>query len=650
MGEGCLYHPGKASLPAILLACSLFIAALVPRSALAGDLDDQRRAYADAVRAMERGDWSQYRQWRSGLNDYPLAIYLDYFELARRQDAIAPAEALAFLERSADSPLANRFLGRYLEQAGAAQRWHDLLRVKPDEPNSIALKCYFFRAHLAQGDRNIAWQGAQRLWPAGHSQPAACDPLFNAWEADGKLTDALVWTRLLNAFDARQQGLLAFVARKGSEQLRPWADILQSLQARPEDIRTLALPGDNPLAADIATRGLALLAESNPQSALDGWRDLQGQVRFTAEQARQVESAIALQSLLDRTQAHRAWLDEALPRWRDDKLTGIRLRWALRELDWAGVLRTLPSLSDAAREESVWRYWHAIAQERHGDGAAARAGLEALAGERDYYGFLAADKLGRPYAFLHQRLVLSDAASLERSPAFRRVEELIFQAQPRLAQSEWHALLQGTTDRSQQQDLALLATRNGWYRMAIDAATRAEAWNALEQRFPMPYQAAFQRHADLRRVPDTQLMAIARRESAFYPEAESPVGARGLMQVMPQTAEAVAASLRLPHRPGDLFDVEHNIALGSAYYRQLLDRFGDNRVYALAAYNAGPHRVDRWRHPVGQGVPVDAWIESIPFFETRNYVQAVLAYNVVFQYLTGESEHLLTAQERRAAY
>ena len=90
--------------------------------------------------------------------------------------------------------------------------------------------------------------------------------------------------------------------------------------------------------------------------------------------------------------------------------------------------------------------------------------------------------------------------------------------------------------------------------------------------------------------------------------------------------------------------------LGSAYYRQLLDRFDGNRIFALTAYNAGPHRVDRWRNKAGDRVPVDVWVETIPFKETRNYVQAVLSYNVVFRYMLGDTYSLLTPQERTYGY
>jgi soluble lytic murein transglycosylase len=632
----------------LLFTVSAVVTLSVP--AVSADLSAQREDYRDAVKAIDRGHWAQYEQLRSGLDDYPLAIYLDYFQLTRQASKVQPVEAQRFITRSEDSPLPNRFLSVYLRQAGKDQRWPDYLQVMTKEPNSVELKCYYFRARLAQGRKDLAWEGAGRLWVQGKSQPRECDPLFDAWESSGGLTDDIVWTRLLRAFDARQSSLLQFIAKKGSAQLTPWVNRLLAVYSSPETVRDQSLPADSSYSADIASLGLAYLASYSPEQALSYWTAYQQQLHFSPEQVRKVEYAIALQSLFSRTESHIEWLDGALARLAEDKLAGIRLRWALSELDWAAVESNLPLLSEEARDENVWHYWQAIVQEQRGEIEEAKSTLEELAGERDYYGFLAADKLGRPYSFKHQHLVMTDASPVMSLPAIQRIEELKFHGEEMLAHSEWFKVLQDTEDRAQQRDLALLASQKGWYRMAIDAATRAEAWDALDQRFSRPYQEIFTRHAATSGVPRTELMSIARRESAFFPGAQSPVGARGLMQIMPATGKQVAASLKQPHKGTDLFDVEHNVLLGSAYYRQMLDRFGGNRVFALTAYNAGPHRVARWRNKAGQGIPVDLWIETIPYQETRSYVQAVLAYNVVFQYLVGDTQSLFTPLERQASY
>ncbi len=628
----------------------LYVVGAASAFAPAQDLNSDRRDYADAVQAIESEQWALYAKLRAGLDEYPLAIYLDYFQLTQKVDKVGPEEAQRFLTRSADTPLPNRFLSVYLREAGEAQRWRDFLQVMTDEPNSIELKCYYFRAQLAQGNKAEAWEGASRLWVKGESLPPACDDLFDAWLSAGNLTDALVWTRLLNAFAARQSALMPFIAKKSSAQLAPWAGKLLAVYERPETLTALDLPADNVHSADIASHGLVQLASASPERALTYWSDVQQRLHFSSEQVHRVEYAIAQQSLFARTRAHSDWLDQTLARLGEDKLLGIRLRWALAEQDWAAVEHNLQMLSAAARQENVWRYWQAITRQQRGDTKAAQSALEQLALERDYYGFLAADKVGRPYAFNSQSLVMSNPASVSQLPAVQRIEELGFHHEERLAQSEWLKLLQDTSDRGQQQDLALLASQRGWYRMAIDAATHAQAWDALEQRFPTPYQSVFKQHGAAQQVAPSELMAIARRESAFFPAAQSPVGARGLMQVMPATGELVAASLQEPHHASDLYDVDRNVRLGSAYYRQMLDRFGGNRIFALAAYNAGPHRVERWRQATGEGISPEVWIETIPYLETRNYVQAVLAYNVVFQYVLGDNQALLTPLERQARY
>ncbi|WP_133300563.1 transglycosylase SLT domain-containing protein [Seongchinamella sediminis] len=618
----------------------------------AEELDASRAGYSEAVEAIDRGRWTEYRKLRPGLDDYPLAVYLDYYQLNREVSKVRPADARRFISLSEDTPLPNRFLGSYLRQAGKDRRWQDFLAVKPDEPVSVDLKCYYFRAKLATGDTLAAWEGAERLWVHGTSRPKQCDPLFNAWLKADQISDEVVWARLLKAFDSRQRSLMSYVARKGSEQLRPWSDTLLAVYRQPSKLRSHSLPAGQAYSADIASHGLAYLARYNPARALDDWSYYRDRLRFSDEQRRQVEYAITLQSLFARTDANLAWLPGALERLGEDKLIEIRLRWALAEQDWPALSNTLPLLSAQAQQKGVWRYWRARALAQAGDDVAARQLLEELARERDYYGFLAADRLRKPYAFNYKPLVLQSAgtATLHRLPAVQRIGELNFHREERNAHSEWYKVLQDTAEPGQQQALARLAAEQGWHRMAIDAATRAQAWDALDVRFPTAYEDTFQQYAAAQQVSHTELMAIARRESAFFPEARSPVGARGLMQIMPATGKAVASKIGRPHSREDLYEIEHNILLGSAYYRQLLDRFDGNRIFALAAYNAGPHRVDRWRNGSGAQVPVDIWVETIPYRETRNYVQAVLSYNVVFQYRLGDTHSLLTEAERSALY
>ena len=610
-----------------------------------------RSDYQEAVTAVKSGGWKDFQKIRSGLDSYPLAIYLDYYKLSENVRNVRPVEVQRFVSATQDSPLPNRYLAVYLNQAGRDRRWQDFLAVMPDEPNAIELKCYYFRAKLGLGDALAAWEGAEKLWVHGESRPKQCDPLFSAWLKADQLSDDLIWARMLKAFDARQRSLLQYIARKSSSELQPWSDKLLAVYAQPDRIKRQNLPASDPYSADIATHGLAYLARYSPERALEYWQYYLGALTFTQPQTEQVEYAIALQSLFAKTKKNILWLDQSLGRIADDKLTGLRLRWQLGEQDWGGMAKTLPHLSQLKSEEAVWRYWGAIIEEAFGGADRAKETMAALSLERGYYSFLAADRLGKAYAFNNKPLVLASEklTPLKDIPAVQRVEELFFHEEERLAHAEWFYILEDN-DAQTREELGSLASQQGWHRMAIDAANKAKAWDRLDLRFPMPWTDMFKHYASLQQIPNTELMAIARRESAFFPQASSPVGARGLMQLMPATGKEVASSLGKRHRNADLYEVDHNVLLGSTYYKQLLDRYGGNRVFALTAYNAGPHRVDRWRHKAADAVPVEIWVETIPYKETRNYVQAVLSYNVVFKHLLGQDSSILTPAELQAKY
>ena len=138
------------------------------------------------------------------------------------------------------------------------------------------------------------------------------------------------------------------------------------------------------------------------------------------------------------------------------------------------------------------------------------------------------------------------------------------------------------------------------------------------------------------------LFAIVRQESAFATDAMSPVGARGLMQLMPGTAAGVAKKLQLPYSLDRLTtDGLYNVTLGRSYIETLMEDFGGSYALAIAGYNAGPGRVRQWLRdfgdPRGQDLTMVDWIEMIPFTETRTYVQRVLENLQIYRGQSGPS-------------
>jgi soluble lytic murein transglycosylase len=152
-------------------------------------------------------------------------------------------------------------------------------------------------------------------------------------------------------------------------------------------------------------------------------------------------------------------------------------------------------------------------------------------------------------------------------------------------------------------------------------------WHA----WPAPYEAELS-HATRTGQPSPELVySIMREESGYRPDVISVSGARGLLQLMPDTASRVAQAVQLASfDPDDLFRPSVNIELGSAYLAQLLERFGGNAPAAIGSYNAGPEAVARWQPGSG---PEDVWIEQIPYDQTRAYVKRVLRSLHVYRVL-----------------
>ncbi len=147
--------------------------------------------------------------------------------------------------------------------------------------------------------------------------------------------------------------------------------------------------------------------------------------------------------------------------------------------------------------------------------------------------------------------------------------------------------------------------------------------------YPKAYNYEVERASGAHGVDEEFVWAIMRAESKYRSQAISPVGARGLMQVMPYTGRKIANILDVPFSPEDLFHPKKGVYLGTSYLKRLMGKFKKTVPLAAAAYNAGPHRVVRWAHYFGNGLELDEFVEHIPFVETRNYVKkVVLNYNI----------------------
>ncbi|MEM9970739.1 MAG: lytic transglycosylase domain-containing protein, partial [Pseudomonadota bacterium] len=290
-------------------------------------------------------------------------------------------------------------------------------------------------------------------------------------------------------------------------------------------------------------------------------------------------------------------------------------------LRFRGAVETPISLGRAG-------YWEGRAHELIGDAEAARlAYLFGAEYQTSFYGLLAAEKAGRPMdPALAAPVPPADLenAGFAQSSVFAAAELMLAAGQLTLAER----FLTHLTETLAEDDIARLGAwviERGEPHLAVMIGKRAARRGIV---VPFAYYPLADLGVRDNPVSDELALAIARRESEFDPGVTSHAGAKGLMQVMPATARAVADYLDIRHSDERLIsDPAYNARLGTAYLDEMLARFSGNPVMTAAAYNAGPGRPIRWIRDRGDprrgAIDIVDWIEHIPIDETRNYVMRV---------------------------
>ena len=295
------------------------------------------------------------------------------------------------------------------------------------------------------------------------------------------------------------------------------------------------------------------------------------------------------------------------------------------------------------------RYWQGRAAEALGADGEARAFFEEAAGYSiTYYGQLARTRLGLPEVQL--RTVGTDRrAGFDALPVAQAVKRLYEAGYRDIAFALCADLAASMTDVGQLDALSHLVAENGDGRTLLNIGK-----TAVQRGYPLdshafPLLGLPAAEAGGGPVEEAMVYAVSRQESAFAPEVQSSAGARGLMQLMPDTARRTAKRLGLEFDLGRLLDPAYNTKLGAAHLGELMEDWKGSPILMFASYNAGGGNVSKWvkaygdpRSPIVD--PID-WVERIPFSETRNYVQRVIEGMLVYRHRLGSSNASIGPKE-----
>lgn len=629
-----------------LLPLVLLPLILAPAMARSEPLSAQRETVASAFAAAERGSLDLAEARRHA--DHPLAGWLEVLARESELDKLDARELGRILDRLGEQPAANRLRQAWLRRAAEQGRWADFQQHWRDSSDT-GLQCLSLQARLALARADAAWTAqAQRLWLSAQPQPESCEPVFTALAGRGELPPALRWQRIELAAQAGQSALVRAVARELPAAERALAQSHAAFLDAP-DARALDWPREA-RHRGIAEAGLVRLARRDPDAAERLLATLSPLLPASDPGHGRVRAAIALWTVASYRPESARRLAAVPAAAFDEALHGWAVREPLARADRAGALRAIEAMPTPLRHRAQWQYLEARLREDLGDAAAATPLFAAAARSPTFHGFLAADRAGLPYALCPREP--SDDRALRRSvrqnQALVRAIELFRLQRPHWAALEWQLAVAGMDDR--RRVLAVeKAQQAGWFDRALfglPATETALLYYAL--RFPLPHQALLRRESGRHALEPALVAGLTRAESAFMPMARSPADARGLMQLLPDTAQGVARRLGEPWAGAQsLFQPDTNIRLGTAYLAQRIGDNGGLTYRALAAYNAGQGAVNRWvaARPM---LPADYWIETIPFRETREYVPRVLAFSVIYDWrLQGHSASITDRLEGR---
>jgi soluble lytic murein transglycosylase len=584
---------------------------------------EQDAIFLQLREAARQNDAAKAAELAARLPGYAIPSYVDYYRLKPRLKDAPNEEILDFLKRYEGSAIADRLRNDWLLELGRKRDWTNFDRELPlfVKNDDYQLKCYGLLSRAVKGQNVVS--AARALLDNPPLYGEACAALVAQLAQSGQFTkeDLLAQLRLAGEMHAtgpsRRTALLL-----GASDTRA---------AQAVDFPALAMArgiGSTRAEHEIYLVAVGRMARTSLKLATVALN--KNAPKLSAEEKAIGWSNIALAaSLVLAPDAYDYWqraagapLSETQAEW--------KTRIALRRGDWKMVKNTIEAMPDDLRAEPAWTYWLGRATAAQGKKEDAQALFRRIADQNNFYGQLALEEVGQqitipasasgPFAPTAPEL-----AQMAANPGFKRALKFFSLRLRFEGTREWNWTLRDFSDR-QLLVAAEYARQNEILDRMVNTSERTRTEFDYTQRFPAPHNDILHPTAQGLGLDQAWVYGLIRQESRFISDAQSGVGASGLMQVMPSTGKWVAEKIGMgDYGHGMLSDIRTNILLGTNYLNMVLNNADGSQVLATAGYNAGPGRARTWRGLLNAPMEGAIFVETIPFEETRNYVRNVMS-------------------------
>jgi soluble lytic murein transglycosylase len=572
----------------------------------------------------------------------PVHAWLQAVNLRKQISTVAPERMQTVLE-SMDQQVAGAWLrSTWLNELIRREDWASFRSVYRGGGNA-ALRCASLLARISRqaeqgssdaGAPDPEWVAdASKIWLNGSSLPTVCDGVLAKLDQLGALGDDMRWQRFDLAIDTGATGVMRAIAGGMSADAAQLALSYAAYLAQPTDALPAWPKAEHERNSNVTSAALVRLGRADPDRAQLLAAQLPAAM-LNAEQNGRIAYQVALWTVASYLPASAQRLNAVPASAYDERLHEWRVREAISRGDDASALVAIEKMTTAQQSDTRWQYFKARLLGVSAALEQARPFYQKAARSANFHGWLAADRLQQPYLLCPLEPVTEGLIKQRASDdaGLALALDLFALGRADLAAREWAAATKAMS-ASERYIAVQMALQEGWFDRSVVGMTVAkEDRHYYSLRFPVHHAADIRAQSKLNGLDPAWVAAQTRAESSFMPDARSGADARGLMQLLPGTGAQTAKRLGIPWEGDEsLYEPVTNLRLGTAYMRQMLDRFGGLPYMAIGAYNAGPTPVRRWRDARGQLEP-DFFIESIPYKETREYVARVLAFSVIYDW------------------
>ena len=601
--------------------------------------DDAFLLLRDAAR---KDDLDKVDFYAGRLANYQVPSYVDYYRLKPRIRQLTEAQFRDYLARYKGSAIADRFRNDWLLELGRQRNWVIFDEQYPQFAldDDTQLKCYALMSRVAKGQKVADEARNLLLSPPGYGE--ACGSLITALAQSGQFDSNDLWAQIRLAGQSNATGPARRIA------LLLGASDAKMAQAI--DLPALVLakgPGDSRADHEMYLVAVGRMARSTLKLGVVALQ--KNLSRLTAQ-----EQAIGWSNLA--LQASYSLAPEALEYWQKSSgapLSQEQLQWktriALREGNWPLVKSTIQAMPASLRQDPAWVYWLARSLQAETPGRAnaqAEALYRSINDQSNFYGLLANEELGNHLVLPPpgQAITPAEIAAMASNPGLQRALKFFNMRLRFEGTREWNWELRSMTDR-QHLAAAEFARQNNVLDRMVNTSDRTRLEVDYTQRYPTPHDDVMHPATKSLGLDKAWVYGLIRQESRFIMDAQSHVGASGLMQVMPSTARYVAKKIGLTDFVTEtLSDVRTNVMLGTNYLNMVLGGLDGSQVLASAAYNAGPGRLRIWRATMTRPLEGAVFAETIPYTETRTYVKNVMSNATYYAALFEKSPQSLKAR------